>query len=344
MPNPSPQTPVTANAGRIAGTATGAGVIDSHPVFSPVTPAAPAVAQLLLAQFAIIENAEVGIRADNGAAVLHEYRVACRRSRTLAFRVKKVLPATELRRFKAAFAWLSGVTGPCRDLDVFMQYLEEIPRTDIDSEVGIADLQEMLRGDKRKARARMLRAMRSKRYQRFKSDWRALLERAANGHVEAPRAALPIRKAANKSIWRSYYRILKAGKIIMPHDAELDAEGIAAVHELRKEGKKLRYLLESFSSLYSGDELRGPIKSLRKLQDTLGGIVDAEVQALALQQLAARLDSHSGGPALRTVHLLLNDCNRREKACLNAFGRRYRKFTTRSRHRAFKQIFKHDKG
>lgn len=343
MPSPSLQTSVNTDTGRVAALAADGGNTESCPDFGPATPAAQALAQLLLVQFEIIERAGTGIRADSNPAVLHEFRVACRRSRTLATRVKKVLPATELRRFKAAFVWLSDVTGPCRDLDVFLQYLENMAAADIDAEVGLDQLREILRSDRRLARARMLRALRSKRYQRFKSDWRALLERAAGGEVEASRAALPTSKVSNVSIWRSYRRILKTGKTIKLRGRQLDAGETTAVHDLRKECKKLRYLLEAFAGLYPEDEIHVAVKSLKKLQNVLGGIVDAEVQALTLQRLSARLEPHACGTVLRTVHLLLNDCDRREKACLEDYARCFKRFTSKSKRRNFRQLFKPDK-
>lgn len=340
MPSPSLQTSVNAVAGRVAVLAPDTGKAASCPDFGPGTPAARALAQLLLVQFEIIERAEHGIRADHGAAVLHEFRVACRRSRTLVTRVKKVLPAVELRRFKSAFAWLSDVTGPCRDLDVFLRYLGHTAVADGDAGAGLEQLRDMLRNDKRLARARMLRALRSKRYQRFKSDWHALLERAAAGELEAAKATAPVKNVSNASLWRSYRRILKTGKVIKLQATRLDANETAAVHELRKEGKKLRYLLEAFGSLYPQDKISGAIKALKKLQDILGGVVDAEVQALTLQQLATRLDPQVNAPALRTVHMLLNDCDQREQACLEKFSRRFEQFTSKSRKKSFKQLFK----
>ena len=58
------------------------------------------------------------------------------------------------------------------------------------------------------------------------------------------------------------------------------------LHELRKVGKELRYLLEFFASLYPPEVVKPFVKSLKGLQDQLGRFQDHEVQANKLRELA----------------------------------------------------------
>ena len=58
------------------------------------------------------------------------------------------------------------------------------------------------------------------------------------------------------------------------------------LHELRKVGKELRYLLEFFASLYPPEVVKPFVKTLKGLQDQLGRFQDHEVQANALRELA----------------------------------------------------------
>ena len=72
----------------------------------------------------------------------------------------------------------------------------------------------------------------------------------------------------------------------------------AEYHELRKQGKELRYLLELFGApLFPADVVKPMIKSLKALQDVLGRHQDREVQAATLRSLSASVAAVSDGPA-----------------------------------------------
>jgi CHAD domain-containing protein len=74
--------------------------------------------------------------------------------------------------------------------------------------------------------------------------------------------------------------MVKMGRAI---DDDSPAEDL---HELRKVGKELRYLLEFFASLYPPEVGRPFVKTLKGLQDQLGRFQDHEVQATALRTIA----------------------------------------------------------
>ena len=85
---------------------------------------------------------------------------------------------------------------------------------------------------------------------------------------------------ASHRITRVYRKMVKMGRAI---DDDSPAEDL---HELRKVGKELRYLLEFFASLYPPDVVKPFVKTLKGLQDQLGRFQDREVQANALRELA----------------------------------------------------------
>jgi len=60
------------------------------------------------------------------------------------------------------------------------------------------------------------------------------------------------------------------------------------LHRLRIDGKKLRYLLEFFRSLYEETEIEPLVEQLKLLQDILGGINDVRVQQRRLLEFAHR--------------------------------------------------------
>jgi CHAD domain-containing protein len=70
-----------------------------------------------------------------------------------------------------------------------------------------------------------------------------------------------------------------------------------ALHDLRKKGKELRYLLEFFSSLYPPQVVKPMVATLKGLQDVLGRFQDREVQADLLRALGDDIAAMEGGAA-----------------------------------------------
>ena len=70
-----------------------------------------------------------------------------------------------------------------------------------------------------------------------------------------------------------------------------------ALHDLRKRGKELRYLLEMFGSLFDPNVVKPMVKTLKQLQDVLGDFQDTAVQSELLRGLRDDLAAEPGGPA-----------------------------------------------
>ena len=64
---------------------------------------------------------------------------------------------------------------------------------------------------------------------------------------------------------------------------------------MRKDAKKLRYLLECFGGLLAGGERKAFVKRLKALQDNLGEHQDAEVHADKLRTVADELPATTAG-------------------------------------------------
>jgi CHAD domain-containing protein len=139
-----------------------------------------------------------------------------------------------------------------------------------------ADL-EPLRGILTTRRARALsaarRALKAQRTAEALREWGEFV-------AEVPEAERTVLSLASHRITRVYRKMVKMGKAI---DDDSPAEDL---HELRKVGKELRYLLEFFQSLYPADVVKPFIKTLKGLQDMLGRFQDREVQRLSLRALA----------------------------------------------------------
>ena len=73
-----------------------------------------------------MKDNEKGIIDDIDSEFLHDFRVAVRRTRSLLGQIRYVLPKRRVTRFKRDFAWLGEVTGPARDMDVYLLSFNDI--------------------------------------------------------------------------------------------------------------------------------------------------------------------------------------------------------------------------
>jgi CHAD domain-containing protein len=134
-------------------------------------------------------------------------------------------------------------------------------------------------------RRRLVRGLRSARYERWRARWRtALAELAGRDGGEAT-----VREIGAERLAGAYRRVLRRGARITPGSPADD------LHDLRKRCKELRYLLEIFAPTLDPDGARSAIKELKALQDVLGTFQDSEAQREAIYTLAAEL--MAGGDA-----------------------------------------------
>jgi CHAD domain-containing protein len=232
-----------------------------------------------------IEFNRQGVYDDIDTEFLHDFRIAIRRTRSLLSLLKKQLPTREGAYFRDEFKWLGGVTGKLRDIDVYLlqkeAYRDMLPvrlRAGLDG--FFADLEERRRHELKLLR----RHLSSKRYRSLLSDWRTFLV-ADDSPLFGEPSRESCRELADRTIRKRFRAFLRKGAAITDDSPDSD------MHNLRIQGKKLRYLLEFFRSLYDEKSLEQFVKQLKKMQDNLGDFNDICVQE---EMLGARLDGLGG--------------------------------------------------
>ena len=223
-----------------------------------------------------------GVIADHDTEFLHDFRVATRRTRAALGQLKGVLPGAEVEAFREEFRWLGSLTNPCRDLDVYLLEMDDFRSMIGASAAALAPLQDLLMKERAAALRKVRVALRSRRFQRLLDEWQEFLEAPTADASSLPDAARPVSELSSQKIWKAYRRMRRHG-IALDQNAPL-----ADLHRLRILGKKLRYLLEFFRSLYDEVEIEPLVEQLKLLQDILGGINDVRVQQQRLLELAHR--------------------------------------------------------
>jgi len=182
---------------------------------------------------------------------------------------------------------------------------------------------------------KMCRALRAPRTQKLLADWRDWLAvLVTSPEDERPDAARAIGEVAGERISRVYRRMLKMGRAIddeAPHEA---------LHDLRKQGKELRYLLEFFASLYPRTVIKPMVGALKSLQDTLGRFQDREVQAALLRSLRDEVAALEDGPAaLMAMGLLVERLEQQQAAARAEFAERFAAFSSKAQRTLVKETF-----
>lgn len=229
---------------------------------------------------------------------LHAYRIAIRRTRSLLAEGRRVLPKQVRRTHRDGFRRLGTATSEARDLDVYVAgWSALVEPLDRSEQQALEPVLVHLAGQRVMAHRAVAQALRSRGARVFFADWRAWLDlpdEQVRGGRDADRR---LGSVMAERVLTAHHRLVTDGR-------RIDARSPAAqLHELRKDGKRLRYLLEGFGELGGRKRAARVISQLKDLQDELGGHQDAVVQAGRLRRtLAAMAEAAADrdGPGLDT--------------------------------------------
>jgi CHAD domain-containing protein len=251
------------------------------------TPAAVAISEILTGFTDVIEDNVPGTIASIDTEFLHDLRVAVRRTRSILKLVGDVLPNRMAERFAPDFKWLGDLTTPVRDLDVYLLELDQMAARLTSAAPGDLDpFRSFLVKHRAAERRKLVRGLRSKRFQNLLGDWRAeLVEATADAS-----GGTTVAELARRRLQKAYRNAARLG-------AEINADSPSGdVHALRKRCKELRYLLEVFKPVCDVSAHRALLKELKSLQDTLGDFQDGEVQREAVREFAAAMMEQRAAP------------------------------------------------
>ena len=296
-----------------------------------------AAVAVLRALAAVIEGNLDGTVDDLDPEFLHDLRVSIRRSRAVQRQLKMVFPPAELARHRRELRWLQVETGELRDLDVQLEELGALRERVGEAFAGDLDpVGALLRERRLHAQREVAGVLRGRRTGRVLRDWSAHLEELVELPLEdRPRASEPIAGLAGERIVKLYRAMVREGRRIGPESPDEE------LHELRKRGKELRYMLELFGGELFTEDVVGPlVKALKSLQDVLGRHQDRHVQVEQLRSLADELARRRGGPqALIAVGVALRALREDALAARSEFAERFSAFAAAEIRRAVRETF-----
>ncbi len=281
-----------------------------------------------------IKDNEQGTIADTDSEFLHDFRVAVRRTRAGLNQLKGVLPDKINIDFATFFSWLGQITGPTRDLDVYLlsftAYKNSLP---ISIRDDLNPLRELLLNKQKIAQKELAKKLRSAKYLTKISEWEQFLKIQAVIKPTEINAKLSIKQLADRRILKNYKRIVKEGSLITV-DSHCES-----LHDLRKSCKKLRYLMEFFQSLYLEDKIKHFIKNLKGLQEVLGDFQDYAVQEEALKLFSKEMISDQAHTnTLLAMGMLIQNLNGLKEQARKDFSLKFETFKQQENQAAFNAL------
>lgn len=292
--------------------------------------------EIMLGLLDTLEANITGTRANLDSEFLHDLRVATRRTRSALTQIKGVFAPELVEDYKTRFAWLQQVTGPVRDLDVYLldfdRYQQSLP---VPLQPHLEPMREFLSGHYGSTQKKLVRVLGSAKFKGLLKSWRAFLEAPVPERSAVPNAMRRTKDVADARIWSMYRRVRKEGRAIV---SDSPAEEL---HELRKSCKKLRYLLEFFSSLYPKKQVGGLVKLLKVLLDNLGKFQDLAVQADHLREIAQQMrgDGLADTDTLLAMGVLVGDLFNRQEQARVEFAQIFAGFDTKDHQAVFRELF-----
>ena len=231
-----------------------------------------------------MRTSSAGVLHDLDIEYVHVMRVATRRARFAVRLFASFLSEDAGPALRAELAWIAGLLGAVRDLDVLLASLSR----HLSLLVAPADFEEKLRRRLTEARSSALAALAtalgSDRYARLLQGLES--PGFCQNEIEDD---IPVRRFAAGRMDKTMAKLGRwTGR---PTESLSDTD----MHALRILFKRLRYTCEFFRPLF-GREIGGLISSCTAYQDCLGLLQDAAVAIAMLQTFAVKISDAGASP------------------------------------------------
>lgn len=215
---------------------------------------------------------------------LHRLRIAIRQARSVLREGRKVLPSTLAEAMSDDLAWLSSITGEARDLDMLVEHWPTYERMVEAKEVN--RLQVIIREIhfRQKDVYREMRALlNGQRAITLINEWQVLMIDGTDFGDEAANAHDELQDVVTRRLAKAHRQLQQDCRRIDAKSSDHD------IHALRKDAKRIRYLVESFSEIFPSKNSDSILPQLLNLQDTLGEFQDLRIHEAVITDALAYL-------------------------------------------------------
>lgn len=236
------------------------------------------------------------IHADASPESLHQLRVALRRLRSLWWAYRPLLDRQENTRQRALYRFLADAAGKTRDWDILLELLAG--KKNEESEAGAPDC--LLEARER--------ALATSRETLVNADIRNVLHGALASTSKELNTA-PERHALQKFAAKRVRVAEKSLRKRMREASRAKRADYELLHDVRKAGKKVRYLIELFGPVLDDVGHDHTLKRLKKLQQCFGELNDVTASIALLRDNTNLFSDET------EAHAALALLKERRKAC-----------------------------
>jgi len=284
----------------------------------------------------IIKTNETQLKHDIDTEILHDYRVAIRRTRSALVWDKNIFNKDTMACFQKDLSFIGKQSNELRDLDVYLlskpKYKALLPerlRDDIDP------LFDYLSKQRAAAFRKVIRSLRSKKYRKIMQDWEFFINEPQENHALGSNAAMTVFELAGKKIYKQFKTVVKAGNRILENSDD------EKLHKLRIQCKKLRYLIQFFSNLFPADKINVLVSQLKNLQAMLGNYNDLCVQVDYLLNVAKEMPANLSqlNQTLVAIGSLIGKLETTRHSVKASFAETFTQFTSAQNQKLFHNLF-----
>ena len=167
-------------------------------------------------------------------------------------------------------------------------------------------------------------------------NWEEFLKTDYVGGKQVGKKSAKVADLACQVIWKRNRKVLGFGKKILKTSSD------ELLHKLRIEGKKLRYLLEFFNSLFPEKKMKFLITKLKQLQDNLGEFNDLVIQQSRLKKSAGQmiLEGKNLNNTILSLGILIGKLNESQQRIRKEFAATFRIYSASDVQNIFADLFR----
>lgn len=303
----------------------------SKPVFNFTAemPVSETLKSILRQSFDVMRQNEQGILDDTDIEFLHDYRVSGRRMRSALSLIKGILADEKTNQLSSELKMIGAVSGPLRDMDVYLlreeEYIGLLPQKWAGQEIH--NIFKTFKLRRHRAYKNMCTFLQSAQYRRIVEHWEDFFASYQQHVINDP----PVLEVAKLLIAKRYSKVINNAKKLSSQNPDSD------FHNLRIMCKKLRYLMEFFTSLFDTEIIGRAVKQLKSLQDNLGNFNDLSVQIDTLSALLQNKKGKISSEFIQEVAGLIAVLNYKKQQLRNEFQDLFKEFVAEEKE-LFRQI------
>ena len=218
--------------------------------------------------------------------VLHQFRIAVRRSVVLMGEFSFIDRSGQLLLHRKALKTLISISNTKRDLDVLYGRVCSLNAESVSKKGALLLLKGQIEKMLQKEHRRIMEYLLSQTCSDILRSWDAYLSREYFNTV-SDNSDVTIKELVDRVIYRRFLKIKKQIKKLGQKTERVEKK----LHALRISYKKMRYLLETFTSLYRKKKIQKLLKEMKKIQNVLGDFHDSYQQEILLEKLQRSVEN-----------------------------------------------------